>query len=128
MQNKNEIAAKQQELESKANNLGKENENDFVEENSTPCLLPISDKDLPPIIREIVTNSPKSRKLPSFIASLSPLCALATRVRLRYFHDPHRPHALLLQVVIEGAQSSGKSFAADIENLIMATTLKLLRK
>lgn len=124
MENNNQIAAKQQELEAKVDTLGKENENDFVEENSTPSLLPISDKDLPPIIREIVTNAPKSRKLPSFVAALSPLCALATRVRLRYFHDPHRPHALLLQVVIEGAQSSGKSFAADIENLIMATTLK----
>ena len=42
MENKKQIAAKQQELESKANNLGKEIENDFVEENSTPCLLPLN--------------------------------------------------------------------------------------
>ena len=56
MQKINDTAAKQQELEAKANNLGKENENDFVEENSTTCLLPISDKDLPPIIREIVAH------------------------------------------------------------------------
>lgn len=81
------------------------------------------DKELPPIIREIVTNAPESRKLPSFIASLAPLCALATRLRLHYYYDS-RPSALILHVLIEGAQSSGKSFAADIEDLIMAETLK----
>jgi len=78
---------------------------------------------LPPVIREIVCNAPQSRKTPAFIASLAPLCALAARVRLRYFYDS-RPSALLLQVLIEGAQSSGKSFAADIESLIMDSTLK----
>ena len=86
--------------------------------------LPVRDKDLPPIIREIVTNAPDSRKIPSFVASLAPLCALASRVRARYYHDTTRLHALLLQVIIEGAQSSGKSFAADIESLIMDDTLK----
>ncbi|MBQ2540804.1 MAG: hypothetical protein II551_04065, partial [Paludibacteraceae bacterium] len=45
------------------------------------------------------------------------------RVRLKYFFDS-RLSALLLQVLIEGAQSSGKSFAADIEGLIMNDTLK----
>lgn len=86
--------------------------------------LPIGDKELPPIIREIVTNAPASRKIASFVASLSPLCAIASRVRAKYYHDSSRLHALLLQVIIEGAQSSGKSFAADIESLIMNDTLK----
>lgn len=81
------------------------------------------DKDLPPIIREVVSNAPQNRKLPSFIASLAPLCAMCPRVRLHYYYDS-RPSALLLQVIIEGAQSSGKSFAADIESLIMNDTLK----
>ena len=81
------------------------------------------DKDLPPVIREIVTNAPKNRKLAAFVASLSPLCAMCPRVRLHYHYDS-RPSALLLQVLIEGAQSSGKSFAADIESLIMDKTLK----
>ena len=81
------------------------------------------DKDLPPVIREIVTNAPQNRKIPAFIASLSPLCAMCPRVRLHYYYDT-RPSALLLQVLIEGAQSSGKSFAADIESLIMDKTLK----
>ena len=81
------------------------------------------DKDLPPVIREIVSNAPLNRKLPAFVASLSPLCAMCPRVRLQYYYDT-RPSALLLQVLIEGAQSSGKSFAADIESLIMDKTLK----
>ena len=81
------------------------------------------DKDLPPVIREIVSNAPHNRKLPAFVASLAPLCAMCPRVRLHYFYDT-RPSALLLQVLIEGAQSSGKSFAADIESLIMDKTLK----
>ena len=48
---------------------------------------------------------------------------MCPRVRLHYYYDS-RPSALLLQVLIEGAQSSGKSFAADIESLIMDNTLK----
>lgn len=81
------------------------------------------DKDLPPVIREIVSNAPQNRKIPAFVATLSPLCAMCPRVRLHYYYDS-RPSALLLQVLIEGAQSSGKSFAADIESLIMDNTLK----
>ena len=48
---------------------------------------------------------------------------MSSRVRLKYYYDT-RLSALLLQVLIEGAQSSGKSFAADIEGLIMNDTLK----
>ena len=79
---------------------------------------------LPPVCRQVVANAPQSRKIPSFIALLGPLCALATRVRIHYYHDPMRLHALLVQVIVEGEQSSGKSFAADIERLIMDGTLK----
>ena len=86
--------------------------------------LPIMEKDLPPIIRPIVRNAPTCRKVPSFIACLAPLCALATRVRLRYHYDGERPSALLLHVIIEGQQSAGKSFASDIEKLLMNDTLK----
>ena len=102
--------------------INKEEEEDYL---PIPiATLPIKDKDLPPIIREIVSNAPQSRKIPAFVASLSPLCALASRIRVKYYHDTTRLHALLLQVIIEGAQSSGKSFAADIESLIMDDTLK----
>lgn len=85
--------------------------------------LPLRDKDLPALIREIVSNAPANRKIPSFVACLSPLCALATRVRLKYYYDS-RPSALLLQVIIEAPQSSGKQFAADIERLLLEDTLK----
>ena len=99
----------------------------FEEESNTlspqPRLSLPKDKDLPPIIREIVSNAPQNRKIPAFVATLSPLCAMCPRVRLHYYYDS-RPSALLLQVLIEGAQSSGKSFAADIESLIMDNTLK----
>ena len=89
-----------------------------------PAQLPLRDKDLPPIIREVVSNAPANRKLPSFVACLAPLCALATRIRLHYYYDGQRTSALLLQVVIEGPQSIGKQFAADIEHLLMDNTLK----
>lgn len=105
--------------------VGASEEDDDEDYTPVPtATLPVRDKDLPPIIREIVTNAPMSRKIPSFVASLSPLCALASRIRAKYYHDTTRLHALLLQVIIEGAQSSGKSFAADIESLIMNDTLK----
>lgn len=83
----------------------------------------IKDHEMPEIIRQVVGNAPKSRKTAAFIACVAPLCAMASRVRLHYYYDS-RPSALLLQVLIEGAQSSGKSFAADIESLIMDKTLK----
>ena len=83
----------------------------------------LKDHELPGVIREIVENAPQNRKIPAFVASVAPLCAMCPRVRLHYHYDS-RPSALLLQVLIEGAQSSGKSFAADIESLIMDKTLK----
>ena len=83
----------------------------------------LKDNDLPEVIRQIVSNAPQNRKVAAFIASVAPLCAMCPRVRLKYFFDS-RLSALLLQVLIEGAQSSGKSFAADIEGLIMNDTLK----
>lgn len=86
--------------------------------------LPLKEMDLPPVIRQIVGNAPANRKVPSFIACLSPLCALATRIRLKYPYDGERLSALLLHVIIEGAQSVGKSFAADIERVLMDNTLK----
>ena len=95
-----------------------------TEPDLSPVQLPLRDRDLPPIIREVVTNAPLNRKLPCFVACLAPLCALASRVRLRYYYDCQRVSALLLQVIIEAPQSSGKQFAADIEHLLMDHTLK----
>lgn len=95
-----------------------------LEPDLSPVQLPLRDRDLPPIIREVVTNAPANRKLPCFVACLAPLCALATRIRLNYYYDGQRQSALLLQVIIEAPQSSGKQFAADIEHLLMDHTLK----
>lgn len=81
------------------------------------------DWQLPAIIRDVLANTPDNRKIPAFVACVVALAALCTRIRLKYFYDT-RLSALLLQVLIEGAQSSGKSFAADIEGLIMNDTLK----
>ena len=111
----------QQELFPKQESL---NSSNLEPLNLEPLQLPLRDKDLPPIIREVVSCAPLNRKLPSFVACLAPLCALATRIRLNYYYDGQRQSALLLQVIIEAPQSSGKQFAADIERLLMDHTLK----
>ena len=55
----------------------------FEEESNTlspqPRLSLPKDKDLPPVIREIVSNAPQSRKIPAFVATLSPLRHVSTR-------------------------------------------------
>lgn len=84
--------------------------------------LPVSESQLPPIIKDIVKNAPASRKIQSFIASLAPLCALSPRVRLMYPFDS-RESGLLLQVLVEGPQSSGKSFCSRINDLIMGSVI-----
>lgn len=89
-----------------------------VEETPPKFLLP-RDRDLPPVIRELVQNSPDQFKVPTFFAAVTCLCALATRVRVYYAYDGMNEHALLLQCIICGEQSSGKSFARNVENVIM---------
>ena len=99
-------------------------------QNSFPSLdeqasagFPLRPSELPSPLREIVSNAPEGLILQYFLASVSPLCALLPRVRLRYYYDG-RPSALLLQVIVVGAQSSGKSYVCIIEDLIMGHTLK----
>ena len=41
------------------------------------------DKDLPPVIREIVTNAPSNRKIPAFVASLSIMESRNKRAKAR---------------------------------------------
>ena len=84
--------------------------------------LPIREKDLPPIIRENVQISPPNRKHAVMMAALSPLCALATRVRLKYPFDK-RLHALLLQVIVEAPPSTGKGFTDNLIQQIIDPTL-----
>lgn len=78
------------------------------------------DKDLPPVIRELVSNAPDSFKVPTFFASAVCLAAIATRLRVYYPYDGQNEHAILLQCIICGEQSSGKSFARNnVESVIM---------
>ena len=89
----------------------------------SPYKLP-KDKDLPPVIKELVSNAPYNFKVPTFFAAATCLAAVATRVRAYYPFDSD-PHALLLQTIISGEQSSGKSFARNnVEKVIM----KVLKK
>lgn len=79
---------------------------------------------LPPIIRELMQNAPNSFKVPTFFASVTCLAAIATRVRAYYPFDSD-PHAILLQTIISGEQSSGKSFARNnVEKVIMSVLKK----
>ena len=80
--------------------------------------------DLPSPLSEVVANAPMNRRAGSFFAAATALATLATRIRCRYYHNSFRLHALLLQTIVEGPQSCGKSFVADIENLIMGPTLR----
>lgn len=88
-------------------------------ENPDAALHLPRDRDLPPVIRELVQNAPPDFKVPTFFAAVTCLCALATRVRVYYTYDGMNEHALLLQCIICGEQSSGKSFARNVEGIIM---------
>ena len=83
------------------------------------------DRDLPVVTRELVGNAPAAFKVPTFFASVTCLTAIATRTRVYYPYDGMNEHALLLQTIITGEQSSGKSFARNnVENVIMAPMKK----
>lgn len=84
--------------------------------------LPIAENDLPPVMREVVKTSPKSRKVPAVLASVPALATIATRIRLWYYHDPQMPNSINVQEYVVGVQSSGKSFAARISDMIMRET------
>lgn len=84
------------------------------------CRLP-RDKEQPGVLRQLVHNAPPAFKVPTFFAAVTCLAALATRIRVYYPYDGRNEHALLLQTIIEGEQSSGKSFARNnVEKVIMA--------
>ena len=89
--------------------------------------LPLKERDFPIIMRQQIGSAPTNRKVPIFISGLSPLGALATRVRLTYPYDI-QPHAILLQTIIEAPPSTGKRCFANIVNQIMEPTLEHLDK
>ena len=98
--------------------LAAEEEFQSPEQGRTKAQLP-PDRELPPVIRELVTNAPEKFKMATFIASVAPLGCLATRLRFYYTFD-QGPMACLLQTIICSEQSGGKSFARNVEQVIMA--------
>lgn len=94
-------------------------EDEGKEYNGIPAFSLPKDKDLPPVFRELVHNAPEKFKMATFIACCAPLATLATRLRAYYPFD-QGPHACLLQTIICSEQSGGKSFARNVENVIMA--------
>lgn len=79
-------------------------------------------KDLPPIYRELAENAPKALQTQVFVAATPALGTYATRLRLKYVYD-QSPSACLLQVIVCGDQSSGKSFARYVQQVIMQRLL-----
>ncbi len=94
-------------------------EDEGKEYKGTPAFRLPKDKELPPVFRELVHNAPEKFKMATFIACCAPLATLATRLRAYYPFD-QEPHACLLQTIICSEQSGGKSFARNVENVIMA--------
>ena len=87
---------------------------------ATQRALP-QDKRLPLIIRELMQNAPEPFKVTTFFAAATCLSCLATRIRVYYPYDGLNEHALLLQTIITGEQSSGKSFVRNnVEQTLMA--------
>lgn len=84
--------------------------------------LPFRDSDLPPVIRENVSNAPHCRKEAVLITTAIVLMALCDRLRFRYPFDKVL-HALLAQGIIEAPPSTGKRFVDDIVRQIIDPTL-----
>ena len=98
----------------------KTSEEEEAEEAASQCALP-KDKWLPLIFRFLMRNAPEPYKVATFFAAATCLSCVATRIRVYYPYDGLNEHALLLQTIISGEQSSGKSFVRNnIEKVIMA--------
>lgn len=91
-----------------------------AEEAASQCALP-KDKWLPLIFRELMRNAPEPYKVATFFAAATCLSCVATRIRVYYSYDGLNEHALLLQRIISGEQSSGKSLVHNnIKKVVMA--------
>jgi len=78
--------------------------------------------DLPPALRIYYEIAPENFRIPAILTAITCLCALGTRLRVRYLYD-NELHALLLQVVIVGNPGDGKSFTRPIVKNLMAPLL-----
>lgn len=78
--------------------------------------------DLPPTLRIYFEAAPESFRIPAILTAITCLCALGTRLRVRYVYD-NDLHALLLQVIVVGNPGDGKSFTRPIVKNLMAPLL-----
>lgn len=84
--------------------------------------VPISNinaRDLPPALRIYYECAPENFRIPAILTAITCLCALGTRLRVKYVYDTEL-HALLLQVVVVGNPGDGKSFTRPIVKNLLA--------
>ena len=79
-------------------------------------------RDLPPVLRIYHEIAPESFRIPAILTAITCLCALSTRLRVKYVYDTEL-HALLLQVVVVGNPGDGKSFTRPIVKNLLAPLL-----
>lgn len=91
----------------------------MIQEKGNNTEFALNPKLLPSPFRELVSSAPNRFKAATFIACCAPLGCLATRVRFHYIFDQSE-QALLFQTIICSEQSGGKSFARNVESIIMA--------
>lgn len=82
----------------------------------------INARDLPPALRIYYENAPETFRIPAILTAITCLCALGTRLRVKYVYDTEL-HALLLQVVVVGNPGDGKSFTRPIVKQLLAPLL-----
>lgn len=76
-------------------------------------------RDLPPALRVYYEIAPETFRIPAILTAITCLCALGTRLRVKYIYDTEL-HALLLQVVVVGNPGDGKSFTRPIVKNLLA--------
>ncbi len=76
-------------------------------------------RDLPPALRIYYETAPEAFRIPSILTAICCLCALGTRLRVKYVYDLDL-HALLLQVIVVGNPGDGKSFTRPIVKNLLA--------
>ena len=100
--------------------IGKKLAEQAEENEEMPMHHLIADKDYPSGIREWMITSPSDLKYPTLVVAAAMLSVYLTRVRIQYVYDNQgEKSAIVLQVIVEGEQSSGKSFARYIMRTLM---------
>lgn len=92
-------------------------DDDVTERLLRPLIRP---RDYPSGIREWMMAAPEGMEFATLAVLASMLSVYLTRVRIQYVYDNEgEQSAIVLQVIVEGEQSSGKSFARFIMRTMM---------